>query len=71
MILGTASLVVALFLYWRSQIPGIFAWQSRDVSMIGSSGAVFPSGVEFSIAERRFQGSFLALSGFGTQARKL
>ena len=46
MILGTASLVVALFLYWRSQIPGIFAWQSRDVSMIGSSGAVFPSGVE-------------------------
>ena len=46
MILGTASLVLALFLYWRSQISGILAWQSRDVSMIGSSGGVFPSEVE-------------------------
>ena len=46
MILGMASLVLTPFLYWRSQIPGIIAWQSRDMLMIGSSGAVFPSEVE-------------------------
>lgn len=46
LILGAASLVLALFLYWRSQISGILAWQSRDVSMIGSRGEVLPSEVE-------------------------
>ena len=39
-------MALALFLYWRSQIPGIIAFQSRNVSMIGSGNAVFPSEVE-------------------------
>ena len=45
-IIGTASLALALFLYWRSRISGIIACQSRDVPMIGSSDAVFSAGVE-------------------------
>ena len=45
-IVGTASLTLALLLYWRSRISGIIAFQSHDVSMIGSDNAVFPSEVE-------------------------
>ena len=40
------GIALALFLYWRSRIPGIIAFQSRNVSMIGSGNAVFPSEVE-------------------------
>ena len=39
-------MALALFLYWRSRIPGIIAFQSRNVSMIGRGNAVFPSEVE-------------------------
>ena len=45
-IVGTAGLVLALLLYWRSRISGIIAFQSRDVPMIGGSNAVFPAEVE-------------------------
>ena len=45
-IIGTAGMALALFLYWRSRIPGIIAFQSRNVSMIGRGNAVFPSEVE-------------------------
>ena len=45
-IVGMASIALALFLYWRSRISGIITCQSRDVSMIGGSNAVFPSEVE-------------------------
>ena len=50
-LVGTTGVAVALFLYWRSRISGIIAWQSRDVSMIGSSDAVFPSEVEVQYRE--------------------
>ncbi len=43
---GVAGLALALLLYWRSRIPGIIAFQSRDVPMIGDGKAVFPAEVE-------------------------
>ena len=43
---GVAGSVLALLLYWRSRIPGIIAFQSRDVPMIGHGDAVFPAEVE-------------------------
>ena len=44
-IIGTAGAALAAFLYWRSRIPGIIAFQSKDVSMIGDGDAVFPADV--------------------------
>ena len=52
-IIGTASFVLALFLYWRSRISGIIACQSRDVPMIGGDDAVFPAEVEVRYRETR------------------
>ena len=46
-IVGTAGAALAVFLYWRSRIPGIIAFQSHNVSMIGDGDAVFPSEVTF------------------------
>ena len=43
-IILTAAL--AVYLHWRSQIPGIVALQSHNVSMIGGGDAVFPAEVE-------------------------
>ena len=45
-VVGTVVGVLSLFLYWRSQIPGIVAFQSQDVSMIGSADAVFPAEIK-------------------------
>ncbi len=45
-IVGAGGAALALFLYWRSQIPGMIAFQSHDVSMIGGGDAVFPVEVE-------------------------
>ena len=45
-IVGAGGAVLALFLYWRSQIPGMIAFQSHDVSMVGGGDAVFPAEVE-------------------------
>ena len=44
---GTAGAALAVFLYWRSRIPGIIAFQSQDVSMVGDGDAVFPAEVTF------------------------
>ena len=44
--IGTIIEAIGLFLFWRSQISGIVAFQSRDVAMIGCSDAVFPAEVE-------------------------
>ena len=38
--------LVGLYLYWRSQISSIIAFQSDDMSMIGHSTAIFPIGTE-------------------------
>ena len=46
-IIGTAGAALAVFLYWRSRIPGIIAFQSQDVTMIGDGDAVFPAEVTF------------------------
>ena len=45
-IVGIVGLTLAVFFYWRSQIAGIIAIQSHDVSMLGGGTAVFPDGVE-------------------------
>ena len=45
-IFGTVSLALALVLYWRSRISGSITCQSRNVSMVGGSDAVFPAEVE-------------------------
>ena len=44
---GTAGATLAVFLYWRSRIPGIIAFQSQNVSMVGGGDAVFPAEVTF------------------------
>ena len=36
---------LGVFLYWRAKIPGIIAFQSHDVSMIGGDNSVFPAEV--------------------------
>ena len=45
-IVGVVGVTVGLLSYWRTRIPGIIAFQSHDVSMIGGDNAVFPSEVE-------------------------
>ena len=45
-IVGAGGAALALFLYWRSQIPGMIVFQSHDVSMVGGGDAVFPAEVE-------------------------
>ena len=45
-VVGTAGVALALFLYRRSRISGIIAFQSRNVSMIAGGNPVFPDGVE-------------------------
>ena len=44
-IVGTGGAALALFLYRRSRIPGIIAFQSHNLSMIGGSDAVFPADI--------------------------
>ena len=44
-IVGAGGAALALFLYRRSRIPGIIAFQSHNLSMIGGSDAVFPSDI--------------------------
>ena len=46
-VIGTTGLALGVFLYWRSRLPGIIAFQSQDVSMIGDRNAVFPADVTF------------------------
>ena len=36
---------LGVFLYWRAKIPGIIAFQSHNVSMIGGDNSVFPAEV--------------------------
>ena len=45
-VVGTASVALALFLYRRSRISGIIAFQFRNVSMIAGGNPIFPDGVE-------------------------
>ena len=37
---------LGLFLHWRSRIPGIIAFQSRNVSLIGGRHAVLPADIK-------------------------
>ena len=45
-IVGIVALILGVFFYWRSQIAGIIAIQSHDVSMLGGGTAEFPDEVE-------------------------
>ena len=43
---GVALALISLLLYRRSRIPGIIAFQSDDMSMIGDRTSFFPAGAE-------------------------
>ena len=40
--IGTLSLAAALFIWWRSRIGPIIAYQSRQLSLVGQDSSVFP-----------------------------